>query len=184
MRLLPALLLLTLCACSPAMHEHLGDPELPYPPSRDPQVGDILHLPTGYYVTPEVLFDQARRARVVFVGDGIPTPLTATPGDAARGREIVTNRQQGLCLLCHSGSFPEEASPGNLATNLDGSGARWSEAQLRARIVDARRLDPSSLMPAFHATEGRSRVAAPWQNRPILDAQQVEDVVAFLKTLR
>lgn len=116
--------------------------------------------------------------------DGIATPLTDQPGDAARGRAIVVNRHLGLCLLCHSGPFPEEPSPGNLATNLAGAGARWSEAQLRARIIDARRLDPASLMPAFHAVDGRQRVAAAWQGKPILDAQQVEDVVAFLKTLR
>ncbi len=121
---------------------------------------------------------------VTFVGDAIPTPLTATPGDPQRGRVIVTNRQQGLCLLCHSGPFPEEPTPGNLATDLAGAGARWTTAQLRARIVDARRLDPASPMPAFHATDGRRRVAAAWQGRPILDAQQVEDVVAFLSTLK
>ncbi len=122
--------------------------------------------------------------RITWVGDGIPAPLTATPGDARRGRAIVTNRQQGLCLLCHSGPFPEEPSAGNLATNLGGAGARWSEAQLRARIVDARRLDPAGLMPALHSTEGRRRVGNTWQNQPILDAQQVEDVVIFLKTLK
>jgi sulfur-oxidizing protein SoxX len=121
--------------------------------------------------------------RSTWEGDAIAQPLTSTPGDARRGRAIVTNRQLGLCLLCHSGPFPEEPSAGNLATDLAGAGARWSEAQLRARIVDARRLDPSSLMPAFHSTGG-NRVGTAWRGRPILDAQQVEDVVAFLKTLR
>ena len=122
--------------------------------------------------------------RIAVDGDGLSTPLTARAGDASRGRSIVVNRQLGLCLLCHSGPFPEETSPGNLATSLDGAGARWSEAQLRARIVDARRLNPTSLMPAFFATDSRQRVAAPWKSRPILDAQQVEDVVAFLATLK
>ncbi|WP_418318508.1 sulfur oxidation c-type cytochrome SoxX [Piscinibacter sakaiensis] len=117
-------------------------------------------------------------------GDAIDAPLTAIPGDPARGRSIVTDRQQGLCLLCHSGPFPEEATPGNLATDLSGAGARWSEGQLRARIVDARRIDPASLMPAFYSTADRQRVGSAWRGRPILDAQQVEDVVAFLKTLR
>jgi sulfur-oxidizing protein SoxX len=123
-------------------------------------------------------------AGFVVVGDGIPQPLTATPGDAQRGRAIVASRQQGLCLLCHSGPFPEERAQGNLATNLAGAGKRWSEAQLRLRIADARRLDPGSLMPAFHRTEGLRRVGSAWQGRPILDAQQVEDVVAFLRTLQ
>ena len=117
-------------------------------------------------------------------GDGIEEPLTATPGDAARGRAIVASRQQGLCLLCHSGPFPEERFQGNVATSLAGAGARWTEAQLRLRIVDSRRLNPDSVMPAFHRTDGLQRVGAAWQGRPVLDAQQVEDVVAFLQTLR
>ena len=118
------------------------------------------------------------------VGDGMPQPLTETPGDALRGRAIVASRQQGLCLLCHSGPFPEERQQGNLAPSLAGAGARWNEAQLRLRIVDSRRLNPDSLMPALHRAQGQQRVGQAWQGKPVLDAQQVEDVVAFLKTLQ
>ncbi len=118
------------------------------------------------------------------VGDGIPQPLTGVPGDAARGRAIVVSRQQGLCLLCHSGPFPEEPAQGNLSTNLSGSGSRWSTAQLRLRVADAKRLNPDSLMPSFHRSEGLSRVAPAFRDKPVLDAQQVEDVVAFLRTLQ
>ena len=120
----------------------------------------------------------------VVVGDGIPEPLTTQPGDAQRGLGIVTSRQTGLCLLCHSGPFPEERSMGNLSTNLAGAGSRWTAAQLRLRVADARRLNPDSLMPPFHRTAGLQRVGAIWQGRPVLDAQQVEDVVAFLQTLK
>lgn len=121
----------------------------------------------------------------VVVGDGIPEPFTAQPGDAQRGRSIVTSRRTGLCLLCHSGPFPEERSMGNLSTNLSGAGSRWTVAQLRLRVADARRLNPDSLMPSFHrAPDGLQRVGAAWQGRPVLDAQQVEDVVAFLQTLK
>jgi L-cysteine S-thiosulfotransferase len=102
-------------------------------------------------------------------GDTMTQPLTATPGDAARGRAIVANRQVGLCLLCHTGA-----------------GSRWSEGQLRLRISDARRVNPGSIMPAYHAAaaDPAARVASGWKDRPILDAQQIEDVVAFLSTLR
>jgi sulfur-oxidizing protein SoxX len=126
-------------------------------------------------------------AGIVVVGDGIASPLTATPGDAARGRAIVVNRQVGLCLLCHRGPFdatPEERQQGTLATDLAGAGGRWREGRPRLRVVDSRRVNPETVMPAYHRVDGLERVGAAWQGRKILDAQQVEDVVAFLRTLR
>jgi len=118
------------------------------------------------------------------VGDAIPEPLSATPGDARRGRAIVVDRQSGLCLLCHSGPFPEEPRQGTLAPSLAGAGARWSDAQLRLRLVDPRRVNPSTIMPAYHRVDGLVQVGSAWRGKTILDAQQVEDVVAFLHTLR
>ncbi len=134
-----------------------------------------------------IAIESALLAAVLVVGDGIPAPLTATPGDAARGRAIVVDRQVGLCLLCHRGPFdrtPLERQQGTLATDLAGAGSRWSAAQLRLRIVDSRRIDPSSIMPAYFRSEGLTRVARAHEGRTILDAQQVEDVVAFLQTLK
>lgn len=116
--------------------------------------------------------------------DALAQPLTREPGDPARGRAIVVDRQVGMCLLCHGGPFPEERSPGNLATDLAGAGTRWTAGQLRLRIVDSRRIDPGSIMPAYHRIDGLNRVAAAWAGQPLLNAQQVEDVVAFLLTLR
>jgi sulfur-oxidizing protein SoxX len=118
------------------------------------------------------------------VGDAIPQPLTATVGDAARGRAIVTSRQLGLCLLCHAGPFPEERFQGTLAPDLDGVGRRLSAGQLRLRLVDSRRLNPATLMPSYHRTDRLVRVGAAWQGQPLLGAQQIEDVVALLRTLR
>ncbi len=120
----------------------------------------------------------------VVVDDGIPQPLTATPGDPARGRAIVASRQTGLCLLCHAAPMPEERLQGSIGTDLAGAGARWSEAQLRLRVADARRLNPATTMPAYYRTDGLQQVGTAWQGRPVLDAQQVEDVVAYLRTLR
>lgn len=105
-------------------------------------------------------------------------------GDAARGRAIVVSRQQGLCLLCHSGPFPEERFQGDLAPSLAGAGSRWDDEQLRLRITDSRRLNPDSIMPAYGRRDGLTRVGRTWQDKPVLDAQQIEDVVAFLRTLR
>jgi sulfur-oxidizing protein SoxX len=123
-------------------------------------------------------------AATVVVDGGMPRPLTDTPGDADRGRALVGSRQDGLCLLCHSGPFPDARSQGNLAGNLQGAGSRWNTAQLRLRVADARRLDPEGLMPSLHRTEGLTRVAAAWRGQPVLGAQQVEDIVAYLQTLK
>jgi sulfur-oxidizing protein SoxX len=116
--------------------------------------------------------------------DAIPTSLTGTPGDPVRGRAIVTSRQVGLCLLCHSGPFPEERFQGNLAPSLAGAGSRWSEGQLRQRIIDSSQITPTTIMPAYHRTEGLTRVAPAFRDKPVLNAQQIEDVVAFLLTLK
>jgi L-cysteine S-thiosulfotransferase len=121
---------------------------------------------------------------VAHAQDSLPESLTGAKGDPARGRAIVTNRQVGLCLLCHSGPFPEERFQGNLAPDIKGAGARWTEGQLRLRIVDSSRINPTSIMPAYHRTEGLTRVAPALRGKPILSPEQIEDVVAFLVTLR
>jgi L-cysteine S-thiosulfotransferase len=125
-----------------------------------------------------------RLAPFEIVGDSIPLALTPTPGDATRGRAIVTNKQLGLCLLCHTGPFADEPFQGNLAPDLAGVGARLSEGQLRLRLVDGRRVNPETIMPSYHRTDALARVGRAWQGKPLFAAQQVEDVVAFLRTLR
>jgi sulfur-oxidizing protein SoxX len=114
----------------------------------------------------------------------MPQPLTGVPGDPARGRAIVASRQVGLCLLCHSGPFPEERFQGDLAPDLRGAGTRFTEGQLRLRLVDPARINPATIMPAYHRTEGLVRVGRAWRGKPVLTAQQIEDVVAFLATLK
>ena len=119
-----------------------------------------------------------------WVGDSIVNPLTSSPGDAVKGRAIVANRQVGLCLLCHSGPFPEERFQGNLAPDLIASVGQSTPAQLRARLVDPGRLNPSSIMPAYYRTTGLSRVAPKFVDQTILTGQEIEDVVAFLVSLQ
>ena len=110
--------------------------------------------------------------------------LTGTPGDVARGRAIVANRQVGLCLLCHNAPVPEERFQGNLAPDLTGVADRYTEAQLRLRIVDPGRINPQTIMPSYFKTEGLNRVIGAFAGKPILNAQQIEDVVAYLTSLR
>jgi sulfur-oxidizing protein SoxX len=116
-------------------------------------------------------------------GDSIPHSLTGEHGDSARGRAIVINRQN-TCLLCHSGPFPEERFQGDLSPDLTGTGSRWSEGQLRLRIVDASRLNPETIMPSYYKVDALTRVGTTWKDKPILSAAQIEDVVAYLVTLR
>ena len=116
-------------------------------------------------------------------GDTIVEPLAQTAGDAARGREILMGRD-GNCLLCHA--VPETGARfmGNLAPPLSGVGTRLDAGQLRLRIVDSMRINPQTIMPSYYRTEGLVQVAEPWRGKPILSAQQVEDVIAYLLTLR
>ena len=115
--------------------------------------------------------------------DSILESLTGAPGDATHGRALVLERTN-TCILCHSGPFPEEKFQGDLAPNLAGSGSRWSSGQLRLRLVDASRLNPGTIMPSYYRLDGLDRVAPNWRGKPILSAEQIEDIVAYLATLR
>jgi sulfur-oxidizing protein SoxX len=96
----------------------------------------------------------------------------------------VVDRRLGACLLFHTGPFAEERFQGTLAPDLSGAGSRWSADQLRLRLVDAIRLNPDTIMPPYYRVEGLTRVGSNWAGRPILTDEQIEDVVAFLSTLR
>jgi L-cysteine S-thiosulfotransferase len=117
------------------------------------------------------------------VGDGIPQSLTGATGDAVRGRALVLDRST-TCILCHSGPFPETRFQGDLAPGLAGSGTRWSGSQLRLRLVDASRFNPETIMPYYYRIDGLVRVGRNWSGKPILTAAEIEDIVAYLATLR
>jgi sulfur-oxidizing protein SoxX len=119
----------------------------------------------------------------VIKGDSIIESLSVEPGDPVRGRAIVASRQTGLCLLCHSGPFPEERFQGNLAPELKVSVARLNASQLRARIVNAAHFNPQTIMPSYYQTSHLNRVAPKFAGQTILSGQEIEDVIAFLVTL-
>jgi sulfur-oxidizing protein SoxX len=119
----------------------------------------------------------------VVSGDAIIESLTGKPGDVARGRALVLDRAS-TCILCHSGPFPELKFQGDLAPSLAGAGQRWTEGQLRLRLVDASRLNPGTIMPSYYRLEGLVRVGTAWRGKPILSAEQIEDIVAYLASLR
>jgi sulfur-oxidizing protein SoxX len=114
--------------------------------------------------------------------DAIPEPLTAR-GDATRGRALVVERSS-TCILCHNGPFPEQKFQGDLAPGLAGTGSRWSEGQLRLRLVDASSLNAGTIMPSYYRVDGLTRTGPAWRGKPILSAEQIEDIVAYLVTLR
>jgi L-cysteine S-thiosulfotransferase len=125
---------------------------------------------------------QVAHAQVI-KGDSIIESLSVEPGDPVRGRAIVASRQMGLCLLCHSGPFPEERFQGNLAPELKVSVARLNASQLRARIVNAAHFNPQTIMPSYYQTSHLNRVAPKFAGQTILSGQEIEDVIAFLVTL-
>jgi L-cysteine S-thiosulfotransferase len=139
-------------------------------------------LAIAAFALPFTTSAQGLRAYVVS-GDAIADSLTGIPGDATRGRALVLDRTS-TCILCHGGPFPEAKFQGDLAPSLAGAGSRWSEGQLRLRLVDASHLNPATIMPSYYRIEGLVRVGPAWRGRPILSAEQIEDIVAYLASLR
>jgi sulfur-oxidizing protein SoxX len=121
---------------------------------------------------------------VAVVGDAIPQSLTGKTGNAARGREISFSRDRGNCIVCHAMPAPSEGLLGEVGPSLAGVAGRLTEGQIRLRLVDGRRLNPSSLMPSYYRTDGLKRVAAAYAGRTVLTAEEIEDVLAYLMTLR
>ena len=118
------------------------------------------------------------------VNGAIPEPLTDLPGDAERGRRVVQDREGGDCLICHAMSLPQRQFHGTIGPPLDGVGSRYSAGALRLRLVDPKAVNPDTIMPAYHRVEGFHRVHERYGGKPILTAQQIEDVVAYLLTLQ
>ena len=114
----------------------------------------------------------------------ISAPLTREAGDAARGHAAMLSRDAGNCFLCHS--FPDAGQTplGDIGPPLAGIGRRSTAAQLRLRLVDSTRINPQSVMPAYYRAEGLHQVAAAYRGKPLLTAQQIEDVIVYLLTLR
>ena len=152
-------------------------------PSADPSIA-LVTAASLLVAAATAVADEGSFRQYAVVGDAIPASLTGAPGDPVRGRAIILDRRLGACLLCHTGPFPEERFQGSLAPNLAGMGSRWSVGQLRLRLADATRLNPDTIMPPYYRVDGLTRVGRAWAGKPVLTAKQIEDVVAFLSTLR
>lgn len=120
--------------------------------------------------------------KIEIVGDGMPQPLAA--GDAERGRVLLVERAAANCTLCHAFPDPALRVAGNVGPSLAGASTRFTPAQLRLRIADIQRIHPGAVMPSYYRTEALDRVAPEYRGKPILDAQQLEDLVAYLERLK
>lgn len=116
--------------------------------------------------------------------DAIAKSLTGKPGDPVKGRAVSINRKKGNCLACHKIPIPEQQYHGNTGPDLAGVGSRYKPGELRLRVVNPKLVNEATFMPAFYRTDGLHRVQKKWQGKTLLTAQQVEDVVAYLSTLK
>ena len=118
------------------------------------------------------------------VGDAVPAALTSAPGDPERGRAVVADHDTARCILCHEVPGLNVRFMGNVGPSLAGVGARLSAGQLRLRLVDPQRANPSAAMPSYYRVEGLRQVAPTYRGKPILSAQQIEDAVTYLESLK
>lgn len=122
---------------------------------------------------------------VAFTDGAVEQSLTGTAGDPEAGRAVFADRKLGNCLACHMNSDQSDQSfHGEIGPPLDGVADRWSEAELRGIVVNAKNIFDGTMMPAFYRTDGLNRVLEDFEGGTILSAQEVEDVVAYLKTLK
>jgi L-cysteine S-thiosulfotransferase len=118
------------------------------------------------------------------VNGAIPEPLTDQPGDPERGRRIVLDREGGDCIICHAMPLPQRQFHGTIGPPLDSVGERYTAGELRLRLVDPKAFNPDTIMPAYYRVERLHRVRERYRGTPILTSQQIEDVVAYLLTLK
>jgi sulfur-oxidizing protein SoxX len=118
------------------------------------------------------------------VGDAIPLPLGGLTGDPARGHALVRDRERGNCLICHQGADPAEPFQGTIGPPLIGVGARLDAGQIRLRLVDASILNRDTVMPPYFRTQNLQDVAQQYRGKPALSAQEIEDVVSYLASLK
>lgn len=146
-------------------------------------LASVLAAGLAIFAAPPLCAQEAPLPYAV-AGDAIERPLAGQVGDAARGAALMGDRHKSLCVLCHSGPFGPPQLQGTLAPDLTGIGDRLSPGQIRLRIVDMKALHPESLMPAYYRIADAPRVAAAWREKPLLTAGEIEDLVAYLSSLK
>lgn len=131
---------------------------------------------------------------VVWDDTAVPQSLTGVAGNAAEGAKVLSNKSIGNCVACHEiGAMPDVAFQGTIGPALDGAGDRWTEAELRGILVNSKNVFPDSVMPSFYRIDGFIRLGDAFTGKawpegtpvtPLLTAQQIEDAIAYLMTLK
>jgi sulfur-oxidizing protein SoxX len=142
-------------------------------------LGMLLAMPWS-----SVVHSSDRLVAYQVVNRAIPQPLTAQPGDPEHGRRLVLEREAGDCTVCHAMPLPQRQFHGTIGPPLDGVGERYTAGELRLRLVDPQAINPQTIMPAYYKVAGLQRVLERYRGKPVLTAQQIEDVVAYLLTLK
>ena len=148
-----------------------------------PLLGAVVLAAAGMLVPASATAEELVKFSIVD-GQSIPASLTGKPGDPVKGREVAIHRKKGNCLACHILPAPDQPYHGEVGPDLNGVASRLSEGEIRLRIVNPKYANPATIMPAFYRTEGLHRVAKKFQGKPMLTAEEVEDVVAYLMTLK
>ncbi len=148
-----------------------------------PLLGAVVLAAAGMLVPASATAEELVKFSIVD-GQSIPASLTGKPGDPVKGREVAIHRQKGNCLACHTMPVPDQPYHGEVGPDLNGVASRLSEGEIRLRIVNPKYANPATIMPAFYRTEGLHRVAKKFQGKPMLTAEEVEDVVAYMMTLK
>lgn len=148
-----------------------------------PLLGMMVLAVAGLSMPADVAADELVKFKIVS-GNSITVPLTGKAGNPVKGREVAINRKKGNCLACHVMPVPEQPYHGEVGPDLNGVAERLSEGEIRLRIVNPKYSNPNTIMPAFYRTEGLHLVAKKFQGKSMLTAEEVEDVVAYLMTLK
>jgi len=114
----------------------------------------------------------------------IPKALTDQPGNPENGRALAINRKLGNCLACHILPIPEQSFHGEIGPDLNGVAGRYDAAELRLRLVDSKIINPDTIMPSYYKNDGYHRVLEDFEGKTLLSAQEVEDIIAYLQTLK
>ena len=143
-------------------------------------------LVVGVALAGALAFDAAAAEMMSYkvVNDAIPQSLTGKAGDPAKGKKIAISRKKGNCLACHAMPIPEQADHGEVGPSLVGVASRMSAGEMRVRIVNPKLLNADTIMPAFYRADGLHRVLKKWQGKTVISAQDIEDVIAYLLTLK